>query len=43
MDQMVCDSNYCVDRRPTIFDHRLGEICFALGRVNRRADCVAAI
>ena len=39
---MVCDSNCCVDRQPGIFDHRLGEICFALGRANRRTGCVAA-
>jgi hypothetical protein len=42
MDQMVSDSNCCVGRRPGIFDHRLGAICFALGRANRRRDCVAA-
>jgi hypothetical protein len=32
-----------IDRLPSIFDHRLGEICFALGRANRRTGCVAAI
>ncbi len=40
---MVCHSNCCVDRQPGIFDHRPGEICFALGHANRRTDCVAAI
>jgi hypothetical protein len=40
---MVCDSNCCVDRHPGIFDHRLGEICFALGHANRRTGCVPAI
>jgi hypothetical protein len=39
---MVSDSNCCVGRRPGIFDHCLGAICFALGRANRRRDCVAA-
>jgi hypothetical protein len=43
MDQMVSDSDCCVDRRPSIFDHRLGEICFAPGCANRRAGCFAAI
>src|SRR6187200_185962 len=42
MDQMVCDSNCCVDRQPSIFHHRLGEICFALGRANRRTGGVTA-
>jgi hypothetical protein len=43
MDQMACNSNYRVDRRPSIFDYRLGEICFALGCANRLAGCFAAI
>jgi hypothetical protein len=43
MDEMVCDNNCCVDRRPGILDYRLGEICFALGYANRRAGCFAAI
>jgi hypothetical protein len=43
MDQMACDSDCCVDRRASIFDHRLGEICFALGCANRLAGCFAAI
>ena len=42
MDQMVFDSNCCVDRHPDIFDHRVGEICFALGHANRRTGCVPA-
>ncbi len=42
MDQMVSDRDYCVDRRSGIFDHRLGEICFASGHANRCADCVPA-
>jgi hypothetical protein len=32
-----------IDRLSSIFDHRLGEICFALGRANRLTGCVAAI
>jgi len=40
---MACDSNCCVDRRSGIFDHRLGEICFALGGANRLAGCFATI
>ena len=43
---MFCDSNCCidrVDRQPSIFDHRLGEICFALGGANRLAGCFATI
>jgi hypothetical protein len=43
MDQMVTDSDCCVDRRPGIFDHRPSEICFALECANRLAGCFAAI
>src|SRR3982751_2317194 len=43
MDQMVCHSNGCVGRQPGIFDHHLGEICFALGHANRRTSCLPAI
>src|SRR5262245_14724059 len=43
MDQMVSDSNCCVDRRASIFDHRLGGIYLALGSVNRFTGRFAAI
>ena len=35
MDQMVSDSNCCVDRCASVFDYRLGGIYLALGSVNR--------
>ena len=40
---MVSDSNCCVDRRASIFDHRLGDIYLALGSVNRFTGRFAAI
>ena len=43
MDQMACDSNCCIDRRASIFDHHLGGIYLALGSVNRLTGRVAAI
>jgi hypothetical protein len=43
MDQMACDSDCCVDRRASIFDHRLSGIYLALGSVNRFTGRFAAI
>src|SRR6516164_3921689 len=43
MDQMACDSDCCVDRRTSIFDHCLGGIYLALGSVNRFTGRFAAI
>jgi len=43
MDQMACDSHCCVDRRASIFDHRLGGIYLAFGSVNRLTNRFAPI
>ena len=43
MDQMVSDSNCCVDRRASIFDHHLGGIYLAPGSINRLTGRLAPI
>src|SRR5215471_20691125 len=43
MDQMACDSDCCVDRCASIFDHCLSGIYLALGSVNRFTGRFAAI
>jgi hypothetical protein len=34
MDQMVCDSDYCFDRRLDSFDCRLSDVLLAFGQDN---------
>jgi hypothetical protein len=34
MDQMVCDSDYCFDRRLDSFDCRLSDVRLAFGQDN---------